>query len=109
MKKTLFGILLLLAILAVPTRAQSGRGVEDVNTFSVLLMTSVTPSNTDSVYIQGKYPRALYVGVSGDVSITTLSGTTITLVGLAAGIWHPVMFKRVRSTGTTATSILAGR
>lgn len=100
--------LLLILILPAMLMAQGGR-TEDTNVYSLLLVSSVTPSNTDSIVLNSKFPRALYVGVGGDVSITTMSGATVTLVGLAGGIWHPIMFKRVRVTGTTATSILAGR
>lgn len=50
--------------------------------------------------------RGLYVGVSGDVALITAGGDTVTLVGLAAGIIHPIRAARVKSTGTTATSIV---
>jgi hypothetical protein len=36
------------------------------------------------------------------------SGSGITLKNLAAGVWHPMRVKRVYSTGTTATDIVAG-
>ena len=53
--------------------------------------------------------RGLYVGVSGDVKVDMLDGSTVTLVGLSAGIIHPIQVVRVYSTGTTATDILAFR
>jgi len=52
--------------------------------------------------------RGLYVGASGDVKVDLVGGdTAVTLVGLAAGVVHPIRVKRVYSTDTTATSIVA--
>ena len=51
--------------------------------------------------------RALYIGVAGDVVVDTLGGdSTITFKAAPVGVL-PVRVKRVRSTGTTATNILA--
>jgi hypothetical protein len=66
-------------------------------------LVSITPHDTNYL---AKPIRALYVGASGDVKITDLAGTAITLVGLAAGVFHPVCAIRVYSTGTTATGIV---
>ena len=63
---------------------------------------SITPS--DTVDLEHN-TRALYVGVSGDVALITVSGDQFTLVGLTAGIFHPLRVRRILSTGTTATSI----
>lgn len=65
---------------------------------------AVTPHNTNELAI---WSRGLYIGVSGDVAVTTVNGDEVTFVGLAAGIIHPIRAKVVKSTGTTATSILA--
>jgi len=62
---------------------------------------------SDSVDLQGGVTRAIYVGVSGDVVVTYANGTSGTIVGLAAGIFHPIQVARIKSTSTTATSILA--
>lgn len=68
-------------------------------------MASVTPADgTDLAH----FTRGLYVGATGDVKVTTLNGEAVTMVALLAGVWHPVRVKRVWSTGTTATGILAG-
>lgn len=64
---------------------------------------SITPSDTVNLT---KPIRALYVGVSGNVKIIDMTGATITLVGLAAGIFHPVCAVRIFTTDTTATSIV---
>lgn len=62
-------------------------------------------SDTDELSRTG---IALYVGVSGNVKVVTTGGDTVTLVGLVAGVWHPIQCKQVFSTGTTATSLLIG-
>ncbi len=56
-------------------------------------MVSITPNNSTNLT---KPIRALYVGVTGNVKLIDMAGADITLVGLAAGIFHPVC--AVRST-----------
>lgn len=58
--------------------------------------------------IASEFSRWLYVGVSGNVSYIKWDGTTQVLVGLAAGIWHPIFSLQINSVGTTATSIVWG-
>lgn len=49
------------------------------------------------------------VGVTGDVSVVTLRGTTVTLPACQAGLQYAIKFTKLRATGTTATSIIAYR
>ncbi len=65
---------------------------------------AVTPS--DSVDLN-HVSRGIYVGVGGDLSVVMESGVTLTFVGLASGTLLPARATRVRSTLTTATSIVA--
>lgn len=68
---------------------------------------AVTPSNTANLTATS---RGIYVGVSGDVVVTLqgmIDGTSLTFTGLAAGVVHPLKVKRVWTTGTTATNIVA--
>lgn len=51
--------------------------------------------------------RALYVGVTGDVTIRTLGGTNLTFKAVPAGGYVFCRCDRVLSTGTTATDIVA--
>lgn len=54
--------------------------------------------------------RGIYVGVSGDVAVKFNNDETVTYVGLASGILHPIAgIKQILSTGTTATSIVSHR
>jgi hypothetical protein len=51
--------------------------------------------------------RALFVGGSGNVSLVTALGNTVVFTGVLAGSILPVRCTKVRSTGTTATNIVA--
>ncbi len=55
-----------------------------------------------------EFARWLYIGVTGDVSYTKWDGTDQTLIGLAAGVWHPIFSIKVNTTATTATSLVWG-
>jgi len=50
----------------------------------------------------------IYVGVTGDVSVDTVRGNTALIFkNFTQGQILPVMVRRVRSTGTTATDMVA--
>lgn len=70
---------------------------------------AVTPHDTNDLanYAILGATIGLYVGVTGNVAVVTDGDTTITFVGLASGIIHPIAAKKVLATGTDATSILA--
>ncbi len=55
-----------------------------------------------------EYARWLYIGVTGNVSYTKWDGTNQTLIGLAAGVWHPIYSIRINTTSTTATNLVWG-
>ena len=65
---------------------------------------TVTPSDTvdlpDAV-------RALYIGVAGNLAIETVDGSDLTFIAVTAGSIYPFKAKKVKSTGTTASSIVA--
>jgi len=65
---------------------------------------AVTPS--DTVDLSGGTARALYVGGAGDV-VVVMDGQDITWAGMPAGGYIQAFVTRVKSTGTTATNILA--
>lgn len=51
--------------------------------------------------------RALWVGGAGDISVIMVGDTAaVTFAGAQAGSLIPLRVKRVRSTSTTATSIV---
>ena len=53
--------------------------------------------------------RAIMVGVAGNLAIIGSDDTSaVTLVAVAAGVWHPISATKIMSTNTTATDIKAG-
>lgn len=73
------------------------------------IMSGVVRTLSPTVDIQyGEFMTWLYVGVSGDVSYVKWDGTTETLMGLAAGVWHPIYSVMINSVGTAATDIRVG-
>lgn len=69
-----------------------------------VLGSAVTPSDATDF---SRLTRALWVGGAGNVVVVWYDGTTSTLTGVPAGTLLPVRCKRVNSTSTTATSIVA--
>lgn len=51
-------------------------------------------------------PRALYVGVAGNVAVRMAGGGTVTLASVPAGTLLPIRVSRILATGTTAGGIL---
>lgn len=70
---------------------------------------SVTPADGSDLI---KHTRAIYIGGDGNVACETFDPTTnklanVTFIGLVAGTVLPVRTKRILSTGTTATNLIA--
>lgn len=65
---------------------------------------AVTPDNDNDL---DTVTRALWVGGSGNISLDTVGGDTVTISGISAGTLLPIRVARVRSTSTTATNIVA--
>ena len=63
---------------------------------------AITPADSDMT----RAVKALYVGGSGDVRITTIDGDDVVFASVPAGTVLPVQVKRVWSTNTTATNIV---
>jgi hypothetical protein len=51
--------------------------------------------------------RALYVGTGGNVVAVTTAGTAVTFSNVPTGTLLPVIARRVNSTSTTASNIVA--
>mgnify|MGYP003624471444 CR=1 FL=1 len=64
---------------------------------------AVTPS--DSTVLDD--PRALYIGVAGDVTVEVGAGGTVVLFTAHPVGYMPVQVTKVMATGTTATGIVA--
>lgn len=65
---------------------------------------AVTPSDSTDLT---QLARGLYIGAAGNVNVDLQDGGTVVFVGLMGGTILPVRVRRVRSTSTTATSIVA--
>jgi hypothetical protein len=52
---------------------------------------------------------ALYIGTTGDLSVITIGGDTVTFANVPAGMVLPVSVLRVKATNTTASDIVAIR
>lgn len=64
--------------------------------------------NSYSLYAYNQYEAAvLQVGGAGNVAVETVGGDVVTFYGIAAGQFLPVQVLKVKSTGTTATNIIA--
>ena len=51
--------------------------------------------------------NAIHVGGAGDVKVTGVDGVTVVFKAMAAGSILPVKARRVWSTGTSATDLIA--
>ena len=69
-------------------------------------LAAVTPNDSTDLAFSS---RALLVGGSGTLRVTTVGGQTVTLPAtvVTAGVQLSLRVKRVHSTGTTATDIYA--
>lgn len=54
-----------------------------------------------------KESRGIYVGSGGDLKVDLADGSTLTFVGLLAGVVHPLRVVKVYQTGTDADNIVA--
>jgi hypothetical protein len=65
---------------------------------------AVTPADSDMAVIS----RAIYVGVSGDLTVKMAgSENTVTFTAVAAGSLIPIRVTQVRATDTNASGIIA--
>ena len=75
--------------------------------YAVTQVRSVTPGAGDLAKLNGTFPRRLYVGTSGDVTVLCAEdSSTVTLAALTAGVWHNIAVRQV--TASTATGVLVG-
>ena len=65
---------------------------------------AVTPSDSTDLTTLA---RAIYVGGAGNVVAVQHDGTAVTFTGVPAGTVLPIAVRRINSTSTTATAIVA--
>lgn len=66
---------------------------------------AVTPA--DDTLLSNGVARGIYVGVTGDVTVTTEGGSKVTFKNAQQGTVIPIRVQSVESTNTTATNLLA--
>jgi len=66
----------------------------------------VAITKSDTVNLE-KITDAVYVGGAGDVAFVSQSDVAVTFSGAVAGSILPVAAKRINSTNTTATNLVA--
>lgn len=83
--------------------------VTSIDSATQLTLSADIFTGTESYVIYRKTTTdcAWYVGVSGDVQVLTTGNDTVLLTAVPVG-WQPINIKRVDSTNTTATNIVAG-
>lgn len=64
---------------------------------------AVTPNDGADL---AEITRAIYVGASGNLAVTLASGADVTLAGVPGGTLLPLRLRRIKATGTSATSIV---
>jgi hypothetical protein len=64
----------------------------------------ITKSDTANLPIAA---RQIWVGGVGDVKVDMINGDTVTFAAVPAGTLLPVQARKVYSTGTTATNLVA--
>lgn len=67
---------------------------------------AITPSDTQDLAFA---TRAVYVGTSGTLSVTLVSGDSAVLANAQAGVIYPLRVARVKSTGTSAGQLIGLR
>lgn len=65
---------------------------------------AVTPSDSADLPTSSK---RLWVGTGGNVTLVTVGGATVTYTAVPNGTYLQVRAARVKSTGTTASNIVA--
>lgn len=81
---------------------------ESLGNYDAGIRSAVTPTQ-DAVL--ERVTRGVYVGASGNLEVQfcdDADAAPVILVGLAAGVWHPMQIQKIISAGTTATGILVG-
>ncbi len=67
---------------------------------------NITPSDVTNL---ANPAVGLFVGGAGNISAVMENGDTVTFTGVLAGQFLPFIFRRINSTGTTATNMVGGK
>ena len=78
--------------------------MEPYNTGNGYIADEITPHDTNEL---PKYTKAIYVGGTGNITLTCVDDTEVVFATIPAGTILPVRAKIIKSTGTTATTLVA--
>lgn len=81
----------------------TGKPMRKTSVVGMSKAVAVVPSDVDVITAT----KGLYLGAAGDVVVTMVDGSDITLKGLSAGVIHELNVTAVKATGTLATDIVA--
>ena len=88
----------------------AARPGESLAQYDAGIRRAATVSPSDNNDLSG-ITRGIFLGAAGNIAVIFADdgdSGAVTLTGLAAGVWHPMQVRRVMSTNTTATPIIAG-
>lgn len=71
---------------------------------------AVTTSDVNDIFYANAGDNqgcVLYIGTSGNLKVTTVSGDEVVFINVQGGTFFPVQVLKVFSTGTTANNIIA--
>jgi hypothetical protein len=74
-------------------------------TYGVETALNVTPSDLNDLSID--FTRGIYIGGTGSLRVMMVDGGIISFPRIVGGSILPLCVKRILSTGTTATNIIA--
>lgn len=88
----------------MPVRGNNTESHKEGQTWPIIGGFVITPHDTNALI---RAPRALWIGGTGNLTVIFYDGQgEVTLVGVPAGTLIPMTARVVKSTGTTATSIV---
>lgn len=80
-----------------------------VNGTTILVAQNIfaTTAKAYAIYGGTQDGAVLYIGTTGTLKVTTIAGDDVTFTGVLSGSFFPVQVRKVWSTGTTASNIIA--
>lgn len=97
-------LILIGLLLALPAYTQEFNPLDQRAgaTVPAFRIADVTPSDTHQFDVIN---RAIWVGTGGNLSVVTYGGDSTTIMNVQDGSLLPLIVKRIKSTGTTASNI----
>jgi len=80
-----------------------------VNGTTILVAQNIfaTTAKAYAIYGGTQDGAVLYIGTTGTLKVTTVAGDDVTFTGIVSGSFFPVQVRKVWSTGTSASNIIA--